>query len=139
MLILINIHSGSWGTAMAELVSASTPALILSLTQASHQVENQTCLKISCSACAICLTVEGSKSCGHSAALRSDRISSLITDTFTPLLVINIVNVYYQMQEKQANDRKSTLRKCVFLGCFSSCSLTLLSPPASVAGSYVIL
>lgn len=84
---------------------------MLSLAQASHQVENQTRLKIACRACAICLTVEGSRLCGHSAALQSERISSLITDKFTPLLVINIVNVYYQMQEKQANDIKSTSKE----------------------------
>lgn len=113
-------------------------ALILSLTPASHQVENQTCLKIACSACAICLAVEGSKSCGHSAALQSDRISSLITDKFTPLLVIKIVNVYYQMQKKQPSDIKSTSKETSLPGLFQSCSLMLLSPPASAAGSYVI-
>lgn len=109
--ILINIHSCSWGKALAEFVSASTPALILSLTQASHQVENQTCLKIVCSACAICLAVEGSKSCGHSAALQSGRISSLITDKFTPLLVIKIVNVHYQMQKHRPMIFNLLLRK----------------------------
>lgn len=136
--ILINIHSCSWGKALAELVSASTPALILSLTPASHQVENQTCLKIACSACAICLAVEGSKSCGHSAALQSDRISSLITDKFTPLLVIKIVNVYYQDAKSRLMIYNPLLRKCVFLGSLSSCSLMLLSPPA-FAAPYVIL
>lgn len=126
--ILINIHICSWGKALAELVSASTPALILSLTQASHQVESQTCLKIACSACAICLAVEGSKSCGHSAALQSGRISSLITDKFTPLLVIKIVNVHYEMQKKQASAIKSTCRSRVFPGSVSSHSLMLLFP-----------
>lgn len=92
--------------------------MILSLTRASHQVENQTCLKIACSACAICLAVEGSKPCGHSAALQSDRISSLITDKFTPLLVIKIVNVYYQMQKKQASDIKSTSKEKCLPGLF---------------------
>lgn len=91
MLFLISIHNCLLVEELAELVYASTPALILSLTQASsHQVENQTCFKIASRACAICLTVEGSKSCGHSAASQSGRISSLITEKFTPLLDIKM-------------------------------------------------
>ena len=70
-------------------------------------MENQTCFKIVGRDCTICLTGEGSKSCGHSAAPQSGRISSLITDKFTPLLVIKVVNLHYQMQKmSQINDIK---------------------------------
>lgn len=70
-------------------------------------MENQACFKIVGRDCAICLAVEGSKSCGLSAAPQSGRISSLITEKFTPLLVIKIVNLDYGMQKiDQINDIK---------------------------------
>lgn len=70
-------------------------------------MENQTCFKIAGRDCAICWTAEGSKSCRHSATPQSGRISSLITDKFTPLLVIKIVNLHYQLQKTgQINDIK---------------------------------
>lgn len=84
-------------------------------------MENQTCFKIAGRDCAVCLVAEGSKSCGHSAAPQSGRISSLITDKLTLLLVIKIVSLDYGMQKiGQVNDNK----------CFqgSASPLTTLAP-----------
>lgn len=111
--ILISVCNCLWVKKLAELACASTPALILSLTQASSpQVENQTCFKIPSRDCAICLAAAGSKSCGDSAAPQSERISSLITDKFTPLLDIKIVSMHYQIQKTgQINDMESIFKE----------------------------
>lgn len=111
----MNIQNSLWVKKLTALVCASTPALLLSLTQASSfQVENQTCFKIASRDHAICSAAAGSNSCGHSSTPQSERIFSLITDKFTTLLGIKIVNMHYQMQKSgQINDMKSVFKECV--------------------------
>ena len=85
--------------------------------------KKQTCFKIAGRDCAICWVAEGSKSCGHSAAPQSGRISSLIPNKFTPLLVIKIVNLHYQMQKTgQIRNIKCISKEVHLLGPLSALS-----------------
>lgn len=64
---------------MADLADASTPALIQAFSWGFISPGgNQIHFKIAGRDHAICLADEGSKSCGHSAAPQSGKISSLI-------------------------------------------------------------